>query len=282
MNISEPTIKALQEIITGNIGISPYRSGPKLVDFFNRFGKDDSYGQGFPSRWAYAQDCIQVYNGTPILKPIILAAIDPRDYFQRYIINDAIEYLNKFLVYDNYKIVTKDENGFYDIIIINLNLIDSTVILDRLSHDFINEQIQKAQNKIKFGDFDGAITNARSLVEAVQEELIVKSGNEVLEYGGDLVKLYKMTKKSLNLDVDHRDLSDTLKQILNGLNSINAGLAGLSNKMADRHYRAYKPKEHHARLAVNSSLTFSLFLVDIFYYQQSCNKQENYLFDRSD
>jgi hypothetical protein len=36
-----------------------------------------------------------------------------------------------------------------------------------LSHAFIMEQIEKCRTKMNQGDYDGAITNARSLVEAV-------------------------------------------------------------------------------------------------------------------
>ena len=51
------TIKHLGEIITGDKSISPYRSEPKLVGFSN--------GQGFSSRWSFAEDCIRQFNGTP-------------------------------------------------------------------------------------------------------------------------------------------------------------------------------------------------------------------------
>ena len=51
MKISERTIKRLGEIITGNKSLSPYRSGPKLVSFFNDFGTNHTYGDGFP--WVY-------------------------------------------------------------------------------------------------------------------------------------------------------------------------------------------------------------------------------------
>jgi hypothetical protein len=49
MKISERTIKRLGEIITGDKALSPYRSGPKLVGFFNDFRSNHAYGQGFPS-----------------------------------------------------------------------------------------------------------------------------------------------------------------------------------------------------------------------------------------
>ena len=80
MKISERTIKRLGELITGDKGLSPCGGGPKLVSFFNEFGTNHTYGQGFPSRWMFAEDCIRHFNGTPTLKKIILGTLDPRDF----------------------------------------------------------------------------------------------------------------------------------------------------------------------------------------------------------
>jgi|GEM_PF-3577170 len=80
MEISERTIKRLGEIITGDKRLSAYRSGPQLVRFFNDLGRNDQYGQGFGSRWSYAEQCIRDWNGSPELRKVILAAFDPRDF----------------------------------------------------------------------------------------------------------------------------------------------------------------------------------------------------------
>lgn len=37
----------------------PYRSGPKLISFFNLYGFHDKYGSGFPTRWVYAEERIK-------------------------------------------------------------------------------------------------------------------------------------------------------------------------------------------------------------------------------
>ena len=42
-----------------------YRSGPQLVQFFNALGFNDSYGQGFPSRWVFTDEKLKVINGSP-------------------------------------------------------------------------------------------------------------------------------------------------------------------------------------------------------------------------
>ena len=41
-----------------------YRSGSKLVGFFNKYGFSDSYGNGFPSRWMYTDEKLKAINGT--------------------------------------------------------------------------------------------------------------------------------------------------------------------------------------------------------------------------
>lgn len=284
MKLSEKTIKALEQIITGDSNISPYRSGPKLVDFFNGFGRNDVYGAGFPSRWQYARDAIRSFNEADTLRKIVEACVDPRDYktpeqnnspWQQasaqpsFSVEKVVEHLNEYLAYDNYRLVKDEIKNLYKVQTRDGSVVSIKETLSTLSHDFISEQLQKANDKLASADYDGAITNARSLVEAIQEEIIRKAGVDVPDYGGDLNKLYKTTKKVLNFDVEQKDLSDTLKQILSGLNSLNAGLAGLSNKMADRHARQYKPDKHHAKLAVNAAFTLCEFLLDSFEYQQS-------------
>jgi len=58
--ISENSITQISHIFCGDItGYYSYKSGPKLVGFFNQyFGSNDRYQSGFPSRWAYVYDKI--------------------------------------------------------------------------------------------------------------------------------------------------------------------------------------------------------------------------------
>lgn len=57
--ISEEILRNIADLFNGDIEgeFFKYKSGPQLVDFFNsHFGYQDSYGQGFPSRWYYTLD----------------------------------------------------------------------------------------------------------------------------------------------------------------------------------------------------------------------------------
>lgn len=106
MEISDKTISAIGTVITGDAGLSPYRSGPQLIEFFNPFGWKDTYGQGFPSRWRYAEDKLREVNGTDTLADIINAAVDPRHFLRtQYDVETAVEHLNQFLGFDGYEIV---------------------------------------------------------------------------------------------------------------------------------------------------------------------------------
>ena len=275
MRISEKTIEALREIINGDGELGIYRSGPALVSFFNGFGRNDEYGRGFPSRWQYTEECLRSFNGSDKLKDIIEAVVDPRDYIspedisssetsQEAQLDRVVDYLNKFLVYDGYRLKKDETRNRYEVLRLDGGIVASEN-LDTLSNEFINDQIRKAKDKLTQDDYDGVITNVRSLMEAFQEEIIRRSGAEVPKYDGDLLKLYKKTKQVLNLDPSEQP-SDILKQVLTGLNSIVSGLSGMSNKMGDRHSRTYRPSRHHAKLAINAAFTFCEFLLDSYEY----------------
>jgi hypothetical protein len=285
MKISERTIKRLGEIITGDKALSPYRSGPKLVSFFNNFGTNHAYGEGFPSRWKFAEDCLRGFNDTPALKKIILTALDPRDFMGATVydkesqqnkpanVQDALTYLNEFLAYDGYEVVPHGKSC--DVVDKTRGeiLVDVKLEPSHLSHAFIMEQIEKCRSKMGQGDYDGAITNARSLVEAVLAAIEKDCDPNPPAYDGDLPNLYKRVQKHLNLSPENPAINNSLKQTLTGFISIICGLSGLSNKMGDRHVREYKPAEHHATLIVNAAMTFSNFIFDSYAYQRGQKAQ---------
>ncbi|HAT1659743.1 TPA: abortive infection family protein [Legionella pneumophila] len=286
MKILLSTIKALAKVITGDGGISPYRSGPMLVNLFNEYGGDAEYGSGFPSRWKFTEDQLIRLNDSEFIKKIIEEVVNPTHYIDtEYEVHTVVDYLNKYLVYDKIQLVKEgivyklkvylgQSNSDQSLVDVNFT---STFNRDKLSHVFILEQIDKFQEKVESGDFDGAITNARSMVEGVFEELVIRSGACLQKHDGDLNKLYKQVKKCLNLDNTQPDLSQTLIQMLSGLNSIVSGIAGISNKMSDRHARKYKPQKHHALLAINSANTLCSFLISSFEYQKLISrKKDNY------
>jgi hypothetical protein len=103
MNLSPKSLEKLRELINEEI---EYRSGPKLVQFFNRLGFNDSYGQGFPSRWMYTDQRLEAINGSPELDKCIKAVFNPANFIGKVSELDAhITFFNQFLAFDKWKIV---------------------------------------------------------------------------------------------------------------------------------------------------------------------------------
>lgn len=271
LKISERTLKALGKIVTGDEGLSPYKSGPNLVSLFNNLGLNDVYGQGFPSRWSYAEDSIRKINGKPELVLLIEMVFDPREYLNtKFKVEDALEFINKYLSYEKNQVVivngyakVRDSQGT------EVEFVHPFQDSQNDAHLFIDEQVTKCDTKIASGDYDGAITNARSLLEAVLTEIERTLDLNPPEYDGDLIKLYKRVAQLMNLGPNRKDLTDTIKQVLSGLNSIVSGLAGLRNKMSDAHVVTYRPLKHHAKLAVNAAKTVADFLFESKQYQRA-------------
>ena len=185
-------------------------------------------------------------------------------------IEAAVLYLNEFLAFDGYEVV---KNGrTYAVADRHRGevLLDVRLEPEHLSHAFIIEQVDKCRTKIATGDFDGAITNARSLVEAVLTAIEGEFDPAPGDYDGDLQRLYKSVSKHLNLSEEASQVvDDNLKQIMRGFVNIVGGIAGISNKMGDRHVRKYKPAAHHAVLVVNSAMTLCSFVFDTLEYQKA-------------
>lgn len=265
MQLGNKSIQALGKIVTGDEKLSPYRSGPKLVALFNDFGSDDRYGQGFPSRWSYVEEKLRALNGTKTLLALIQRVLDPREFidFEKPI-DEAIAYLNLRFKYDGYEIVK-------DVLFVKIRDLKGSIVevanpfegSNKDVHVFIDEQIAKSDEKLQAGDFDGAITNARALVEAILLDIDKHYDPAAQKYDGDLPKLYRKVQKRLDLDPSRPDIDSTLKQVLGGLNSIVAGLAGSRNMMSDAHVRSYKPAKHHALLVVNAARTIANFLFEV-------------------
>jgi hypothetical protein len=270
MKLSDFSVQKIGEFIAGNSVSWPYRSGPKLVAFFNEMGFRDVYGQSFPARLTFAKDKIAELNGKPKLKDAIREMLDPRLWIDEKSgnVEKCAAEINEVLKYDGYEVV-RDSN-FYKV----RELAGAVIEVEhrfaksnQLSELLIEEQIQKCKEKVEVGDYSGAITNARSLVEAVCAKIEDDLDPNAIGNDGDLVKLFNRVRKLLNLDPSRKDISDSLKQVLAGLSSIINGLAAMRNKMSDAHGVVYKPSRHHAKLAVNSAKTLADFLFDTMSYQ---------------
>lgn len=276
MKLSAYTISKLADIVCGGNGW-PYRRGTDLVDLFNEFGFRDVYESGFPSRAVFAKEKLTALTGKATMSDLLCAIADPRLWFD---LNpsigtpthdDCIAKLNELLAFDKVQLV-REGPGY------KTRSLDGTLILaESVPEDLpaasaasIEAQIKKCRVKIDAGDYDGAITNARTLLEhlllAIEADL---STEPAPAFDGDLGRLFNRVRSLLNLDPSRKDISDALRQVITGLASIIHGLGTMRNKMSDSHGTTYKPARHHAKLAVNCAMTLADFLFDTKAYQQA-------------
>jgi hypothetical protein len=273
MKVSEYTIEFLGNLIAGDIDGAPYRSGPQLVKFFNEFGARDVYptGGGFPTRRIYAQDKLRELNGQPVMKRVITAALDPRAFLKdQRDIGSLLLKINENLKHDGYEVVS--DGITYKVRELSAGSVKLQMpakVAHELTQLAIDDNIRKCEEKLAQGDYSGAITNARSLVESVLIGIEREFDSEATEYDGNLQALYKRVQKHLHLEPDRKDISDSLRQILSGLVSVVNGLAAVRNKMGDAHSTSYRPSRHHAKLAVYTAVTLSDFLFETKNYQQA-------------
>ncbi len=265
IKISQKTLAFLRDIITGDKKLSSYKSGPELVRFFNSLGFNDVYGQGFPSRWYYVETKLNDLNEQERISDVLEAYFSPINFIEEEMkLNDLIDKLNKYLEYDGYKLDIKGKK--VKIVSIIHEIIEAPEIY-KLDSEFIRENIEKCDEKIKDGDFTGAITNARTFLETLLLYIYKNIRKEDYNFTGDLPRLYKDVSKLVKLNIEEKT-EDDIKKVLSGLTSVVSGISGISNRMADRHGRLTEydkeSQRHLSILTVNSVKTLSLYLYSCY------------------
>lgn len=277
MKLTSFTIKHLAKIISGDTPGWPYRSGPNLISFFNEYGFRDVYEQGFPTRYIFAEDKLKALNNKEIMKDMFKDLLDERNWINTSATltppDECAKELNAIIKHDNLEVIK--DGLYYKVRLLSSGLIDLEVPFKKASditEIAIEEQIKKCRDKINSEDYDGAITNARCLVETLLVSIEKELDRNAPAPDGDMVKAFNRVRHLLNLDPSRKDISDALKQVLTGLNSIIYGLATMRNKMGDAHATSYRPARHHAKLAVNSAKTLADFLFETMAYQKASGK----------
>jgi hypothetical protein len=135
-------------------------------------------------------------------------------------------------------------------------------VLSRFDVQNVHAIWQKALERRK-DDPEGAITSARTLLEAVCKHILDEAGVPY-EDAADLPKLYKAAAAQLNLAPSQR--TETIfKQILGGCTAVVEGLGALRNRLSDSHGKGpkvAKPDTRHAELAVNLAGSMATFLIE--------------------
>lgn len=156
MILQTKTLEKLRQIINEE---SEYRSGPKLVEFFNNLGFNDTYGQGFPSRWKYTDEKLNQINGTPELDKCIKEVFAVVNFANNVsALDNLIADFNKILTFDKWKIKREHSEIVFqklDKVIIETQTLQSQ-IQDIKEEDFLSQEF-KDLSIDKIG-LDGSVT----------------------------------------------------------------------------------------------------------------------------
>lgn len=155
----------------------PYQSGPMLVEVLNKFGIDATYDSS--SRWMYVnvllEHCIENNRVSDMLAYFFslerfqndFYGLTPEEIKRRHgaVVEGAIAAINSVLFFgghelrcfgNNYVIVSVDDVP--EMSIPSINTIDRS---------YIKDMAERAQEDIELGNFDSALTKARTLLEEV-------------------------------------------------------------------------------------------------------------------
>lgn len=141
-------------------------------------------------------------------------------------------------------------------------------------YKFLNGQLIKSQELFDSGDFAGALTCARSSIEAATFDIFKRITGEEIYGTGSLGEDYKKIRSLLNLAPENKTNAHA-KKLTASLISIIDAIDELSNKMGDRHVQKVIPERHHALLCLNSSRSVISFLYASLIYQY---KEKNTLY----
>jgi hypothetical protein len=259
MKLSPQSLKILARVVNGDGGVGRYRRWVDLEELFHGLGFKLPDDDNSPSRFYYTLKVLSECNETSQLVAVVKATLDARQYVDHENLRlRAVEELNKHFRFDGYEIEIVGDSC--QIVATRSSAVVATKV-DQLDDDFVREQLQKCEDKMANGDCDGAVSNARSLIEGVLGRLYVQLTGKELEGSGDLQKDFKKVRELLQMSPD-KYTDEPIRQVLNGFNSIVQGVDSLSNKIGDRHRRRYKPADRHARLVTNAAKTIVDFLID--------------------
>ncbi|WP_254975232.1 hypothetical protein [Cyanobium sp. Lug-B] len=103
MILNQKTLEKLRQLINEE---TEYRTGQKLVQFFNNLGFSDSYGHGFPSRWAYTDEKLARLNGTPGIEKCLRNLFSPVNFVGQFDnLDKLLDEFNQYLAFDTWEVV---------------------------------------------------------------------------------------------------------------------------------------------------------------------------------
>ena len=178
MIINEKSIEKLRNLVNEE---TEYRSGPKLIEFFNDIGFNDIYCQGFPSRWKYTNDHLIFINGKPELDKFIRKLFNPVNFIGRISeLDKHINDLNQYLAFDKWQVVRNDTE-------ITFRKVDKVVLHDDKASLKADDFLEKEFEDISLDNLglDGFVTEILKIrFEEIKKCFVAKAHLSVIFLSG--------------------------------------------------------------------------------------------------
>jgi len=142
--------------------------------------------------------------------------------------------------------------------------VSSTPELKTITVEYVRRIVNRAEEDIGRGEYDSALTKAKTLIEEVFCYVLEKNG---LQKGKneDIQDLYKKVRTIYKMH-QSPEYDNRINGLLKGLEKILVAISEMRNMASDSHgvgSNRFKIEAHHARLFVNSALTMSDFILSV-------------------
>ena len=187
-------------------------------------------------------------------KEVVKLLSDLFQYYELHCIDNYGEEKNRDLYERCRKIIDKEKSDYQL----------ETPTVSRITNEYVIDIATRANRDIDKGEYDSAITKARTLIEEVFMHSLEIKGVEP-DRSGDINKLFRQVKKNYNMHTDGT-VDDRIKKLIGGLNSVVSAVAELRTIESDAHGAGRKRMgidSHHARLFVNSSIVLCEFILSV-------------------
>ncbi len=290
MWLSNAGISFVCNLITGNSGLTAVKSKEFILEFLSKYIDDIINFDDYCSKnnlldereamRSYCQTVIKQIKGCSRLTMLVEDLLNNRNFFmdknvipnETYSTEEAVFSFNQNMSELNDDDLPRDPysikliNKKYKVTSIDDLIVDFRIIEenDNLSnYNLINQTSQKCMKRLHERDYTGTITVARTLLEQLTREIIIKQGKS-FDDNDDIKTLVNKCLKSLDFDISQmpNDLKEIYGKVNSGFSTISQGLGCMRNCMSDSHSSTCIATENDAILAINVSRTMSSFLLN--------------------
>jgi hypothetical protein len=187
------------------------------------------------------------------------------DFAYKIIIERVIKEINELLKFSQKELVIVSDNIIIKPITDDIKI--ETPKIQIIDRKYIRDKAEQAMHHIDQGQYDTALTQARTLLEEIFCYVLEKK-NIKPAAAGKIGDLYKQVREAYNMHTDD-NMDKRVKKLLSGLNTIVDAIAEMRNQISDAHGQGEKRisiRDYHAQLAVNSAITISEFILSVYKY----------------